>query len=182
MIDDVSSTGQVVWFTGLSGAGKSTLSFALERELAQLGFDAEMLDGDELRQGLCRDLGFSTGDRLENVRRIAHVAKLLARNGRIVLVAVISPYQQGRDMARSILPSMIEVFVDAPLATCEERDPKRLYEMARCGLIKNFTGIDSPYEIPVCPDVICRTDEESIAQSMSKVRDLVVARVGLVEV
>jgi adenylylsulfate kinase len=162
-------SGQIVWFTGLSGSGKSTLCNALAEELRRQRRNVQILDGDELRQGLCCNLGFSLSDRAENVRRIAHVARLLSLGGTTVLIAVISPFQTFRDTARSILPDMLEVFVDAPLATCEMRDPKGNYKKARAGMLKNFTGIDSPYETPSAPDVICRTDQETIALSMSKV-------------
>jgi adenylyl-sulfate kinase len=123
--------GQIVWFTGLSGSGKSTLSNSLAEELRRQKRNVQILDGDELRQGLCSNLGFSAGDRAENVRRVAHVARLLSLGGTTVLIAVISPFQAFRDAARSILPDMLEVLVDAPLATCEMRDPKGQYKKAK---------------------------------------------------
>jgi len=160
---------QVFWFTGLSGSGKSTLCSTISAGLEKRGKRVRVLDGDELRQGLCSNLGFSYKDRLENVRRTAHAAKLLSVDGTIVLVAVISPSAEGRDLARSILPSMAEVFVNAPLSVCESRDPKGLYRKARAGLLANLTGIDSPYEMPLAPDITCYTDRETIAESADKV-------------
>ena len=171
--------GQVIWFTGLSGSGKSTICRALATELRQHGVSVQILDGDELRRGLCSDLTFTVEDRLENVRRVAHAARLLMLEFSVVLVAVISPFRVGRDLARSILPEMIEVYVDAPLATCERRDPKHLYKRARSGLILNFTGIDSPYEVPLTPDLICYTDHETISESTHKVMKEAVKRLGL---
>lgn len=169
-------SGQVVWFTGLSASGKSTLCAAVAAELSELDVRVEVLDGDELRKGLCSDLGFSFEDRVENIRRIAHIAELFNRNGSIVLVATISPFQVCRSTARSILPQMIEVFVDAPLPVCEARDPKCLYKKARAGLLAHFTGIDSPFEPPSMPDITCHTHLETIAQSTSKVMVELISR------
>jgi adenylylsulfate kinase len=162
----------VLWFTGFSGSGKSTLCRMLAAGLHDDGYPVWILDGDALRKGLCSDLGFEMNDRMENVRRIAHVAKLMSDQGAIVLVAVICPLESMRQIVRSILPGLIHVFVDAPLEVCERRDPKGLYKKARAGLLRGFTGIDSPFEPPMMPDVICRTAQESILESTAKVRQL----------
>lgn len=145
----------VLWFTGLSGAGKSTVAGALESQLAELGHHTYLLDGDNVRYGLCRDLGFSAQDRRENIRRIGELAKLMADAGLIVLSAFISPHRAERQMVRDLLPEgeFIEVFVNAPLEVCEKRDPKGLYKKARAGEISNFTGIDSEYEAPLSPEI-----------------------------
>ncbi len=163
---------RVVWFTGMSGAGKSTLCKSVAAVLHARGVSTRILDGDDLRSGLCADLGFTLEDRRENVRRVAHAAGLIAQDGPLVLVALISPLHEGRQFARSILSLMTEVFVDAPLAVCEARDPKGLYQKARGGMIKAFTGIDSPYERPQSPDVICRTDLETVEESTTKITDV----------
>lgn len=150
--------GKVFWFTGLSSSGKSTIANATEHKLHELGYKTMVLDGDNIRMGLCKDLGFSPQDRSENIRRISEVAKLFAESGTIVLTAFISPYREDREMARSIIgPDFIEIFVDTPLDVCEARDPKGLYKKARAGEIKGFTGIDSPYEAPLRPDMIIDT-------------------------
>lgn len=162
-------SGVTVWFTGLSSAGKSTLSRAIAEELQARGYRVQLLDGDELRQNLTRDLGFSKADRDENIRRIAFVAQLLTRHHVIVLVAVISPYAAARQMARQMIGNFVEVYVNAPLSLCEQRDVKGLYQKARAGLIPQFTGIDDPYEPPMAPEVECRTDQENITESMHKV-------------
>ena len=162
-------SGLTVWFTGLSGAGKTTICRYVQMELATRDMVVEVLDGDVVRTHLCKDLGFSEADRKENIRRIAHVAKLLTHHGKIVLVAAISPYRTGREEARSIIGNFIEVYVNAPLAVCEQRDPKGLYHKARIGMIHGFTGIDDPYEVPLSPDVECLTGEESPQQSAGKV-------------
>lgn len=145
----------VLWFTGLSGAGKSTLAGALEQALAAEGKHTYLLDGDNVRHGLCCDLGFDDAARQENIRRVGEVAKLMVDAGLIVLTAFISPFRAERALVRSLLGSdeFIEVFVDAPLAVCEERDPKGLYKKARAGEIRNFTGIDSAYEAPESPEI-----------------------------
>ncbi|ATM97108.1 adenylylsulfate kinase [Yersinia frederiksenii] len=147
--------GVVVWFTGLSGSGKSTLAGALEQALFAQGVSTYLLDGDNVRHGLCRDLGFSDADRRENIRRVGEVAKLMVDAGLVVLTAFISPHRAERQMVRDMLVSgqFIEVFVDTPLAICEARDPKGLYKKARAGELKNFTGIDSVYEAPEHPDI-----------------------------
>jgi bifunctional enzyme CysN/CysC len=139
-----------LWFTGLSGSGKSTLANLLEQRLHDMGRHTYVLDGDNIRQGLNRDLGFADADRVENIRRVAEVARLMVDAGLITIVAFISPFRSERQMARNLfgLGEFIEVFVDAPLEVCEQRDPKGLYRKARAGQIKNFTGIDSAYEVP----------------------------------
>ena len=160
---------QIVWFTGLSGAGKTTLCRAVAHELTQRGYKNQILDGDEMRRTLCADLGYSEADRTENIRRIAHAAGVVAHSGAIALVAAISPLRAMRQAARQAAPLFCEVFVDAPLATCEARDVKGLYKQARAGHIANFTGIDAPYEAPLDPDVICRTSVETVEESTAKV-------------
>lgn len=142
--------GVLLWFTGLSGSGKSTLAGALEQSLYQLGVSTYLLDGDNVRHGLCRDLGFSDDDREENIRRVGEVAALMVDAGLVVLSAFISPHQAERRMVRGMLGEgrFIEVFVDTPLAICESRDPKGLYKKARAGELRNFTGIDAVYEAP----------------------------------
>ena len=145
----------VVWFTGLSGSGKSTIANALERRLHALGRHSYLLDGDNVRHGLNRDLGFTDADRVENIRRVAEVARLMADAGLIVLVAFISPFRAERDMARGLMEpgEFVEVFVHTPLEIAETRDPKGLYRKARRGELPNFTGIDSPYEEPIHPEL-----------------------------
>ncbi|MEN8719302.1 MAG: adenylyl-sulfate kinase [Oceanococcaceae bacterium] len=149
----------ILWFTGLSGSGKSTIANALEVELLRRGAFSYLLDGDNVRHGLCKDLGFTDADRVENIRRIGEVAKLFVDAGLIVLTAFISPFRADRDMVRALVPAgqFIEIFVDTDLAVCEERDPKGLYKKARAGQIPHFTGIDSPYEAPEAPDLVLRT-------------------------
>jgi len=145
----------VIWFTGLSGAGKSTLAGALEQALAAAGKHTYLLDGDNVRHGLCGDLGFDDAARQENIRRVGEVAKLMVDAGLIVLTAFISPFRAERDLVRNLVGEgeFVEVFVDVPLAVCEERDPKGLYKKARAGEIRNFTGIDSAYEAPENPEI-----------------------------
>jgi bifunctional enzyme CysN/CysC len=168
--------GAIIWLTGLSGSGKSTLSAALEQELFRLGVLPVVLDGDVLRTGLCRGLGFSPEDRKENMRRAAEAALLLAETGAVVVTALISPFREDRriaaDRARERGIAFAEVFVNAPLAECERRDPKSLYKQARAGQLPSFTGIDSPYEPPTAPDLELRTDRESIEQSVEKLTHL----------
>ena len=156
-----------VWFTGLSGAGKSTLAYALEQRLHNQGLVSFVLDGDNLRHRLNRDLGFSPADRTENIRRVAEVAALMNEAGLIVFAALISPFHEDRAMARSIIGSsrFIEVHVRTPLQVCEQRDPKGLYDKARAGLIPQFTGISAPYETPLAPDVCIDTTESSLHEA-----------------
>ncbi|NWA63869.1 adenylyl-sulfate kinase [Pantoea sp. B9002] len=147
--------GVVLWFTGLSGSGKSTVAGVLEQALHRAGVNTYLLDGDNVRHGLCRDLGFSDDDRKENIRRVGEVAKLMVDAGLVVLTAFISPHRAERNMVRDLLAEgqFIEVFVDTPLAVCEARDPKGLYKKARAGELRNFTGIDSVYEAPDAPEI-----------------------------
>jgi len=156
----------LLWFTGLSGSGKSTIANALDVALHERGYHTFLLDGDNVRHGLCSDLGFSDEDRVENIRRIGEVSKLFADSGLIVLSAFISPFVSDRRMVRKLFPAgeFIEVFMDTPLDTCEERDPKGLYKKARAGEIKRFTGIDSPYEAPPHPEVRLDTSTMSVDQ------------------
>jgi adenylyl-sulfate kinase len=167
-----------VWLTGLSSAGKSTLSRAVYERLRVRGRRVELLDGDEVRQQLSRGLGFSKEDRNENVRRIGFVAEMLARHGVIVIVAAISPYREARDELRSRSSKFLEVYVNASLKVCEERDVKGLYRKARSGEIPRFTGIDDPYEPPLSPDVECRTDRETIVESAKKIVDAIEVRLS----
>jgi adenylyl-sulfate kinase len=154
----------LLWFTGLSGSGKSTIANALDVALYQRGYHTFLLDGDNVRHGLCRDLGFSDEDRVENIRRIGEISKLFADAGLIVLSAFISPFASDRRMVRNLFPAgeFIEVYLDTPLETCEARDPKGLYEKARQGEIRHFTGIDSPYEAPSHPEVRLDTSVMSV--------------------
>ncbi|MGH8152329.1 MAG: adenylyl-sulfate kinase, partial [Rhodanobacteraceae bacterium] len=160
-----------LWFTGLSGAGKSTIANLVERRLLADGFHTILLDGDNVRHGLNRDLGFTDADRVENIRRVAEVAKLMMDAGLIVLVSFISPFRAERQMARDLIGEggFMEVFVDAPLAVCEGRDVKGLYAKARAGKIANFTGIGSPYEAPERPEMHLHSDQGSAADSASEV-------------
>ncbi len=161
--------GVTVWFTGLSGSGKTTISKAVAENLQSRGCKLEVLDGDIVRQNLTKGLGFSKEDRDENIRRIGFVSHLLTRNGVIVLVSAISPYRDIRGEVRQRIGDFVEVYVNAPLEVCEERDVKGLYERARAGQIKGFTGIDDPYEAPENPEIECRTDLEELTESVEKV-------------
>jgi bifunctional enzyme CysN/CysC len=162
----------LLWFTGLSGAGKSTIANNLEKKLHGLGKRTFVLDGDNIRHGLNRDLGFTEADRVENIRRVAEVAKLFVEAGLITMVAFISPFRAEREMARELVgpDEFIEVFVDTPLKTCEERDPKGLYKKARRGELRNFTGLDSPYELPSNPDLIL----DAVNNSASDLADYII--------
>jgi len=161
---------KVIWFTGLSGSGKSTIANTLEKELHAQGKRTYILDGDNVRQGLNKDLGFTDADRVENIRRVAEVAKLMMDAGLIVMAAFISPFGAERQMARELIgeDNFIEVFVDTPLAVCEQRDPKGLYKKARSGQLPNMTGISSPYEPPARPDLVINSTiisaEDAVAQ------------------
>ncbi|MGG6294666.1 adenylyl-sulfate kinase [Leptolyngbya sp. AN02str] len=161
--------GVTVWFTGLSGAGKTTIRMAVEQQLRDRGLKVEVLDGDIVRQYLTKGLGFSKEDRDENIRRIGFVSQLLTRNGVIVLVSAISPYRSTRDEVRTSIGNFVEVFVNAPLSVCEQRDVKGLYKKARAGEIKQFTGIDDPYEPPLNPEVECKTDQMSLEECVDSV-------------
>lgn len=164
------TTGCIAWLTGLSAAGKTTLANALAAALAGSGVRHKVLDGDQLRATICRDLGFSRADREENVRRIYQLAVDKALQGTVVIVAAIAPYRSLRDALRGSAPvPFLEVFVDAPLEVCEQRDPKGLYKRARRGELKGLTGIDDPYEAPLKPDAHCRTEIESIEESCARV-------------
>lgn len=162
---------RVIWFTGLSASGKSTIAGALEQILTQQGYHTYLLDGDNVRHGLCKDLGFSDEDRKENIRRVGEVAKLNADAGLISLAAFISPFRSDRRIVRNILNEgeFIEVFVDASLEVCKARDPKGLYEKAIRGEIKQFTGIDSPYEAPENPEIHIKAGEVSVAEAVNQI-------------
>jgi adenylyl-sulfate kinase len=163
------SKGFVVWLTGLSGAGKSTIANRLHAELLERGRQSELLDGDEMRKHLTKGLGFSKEDRDTNIRRIGYVAKLLARNGAVAITAAISPYREVRDELRAQIPGFVEVYVKCDIETLTERDPKGLYKKALAGEIKNFTGVNDPYEEPLHPNVVCDTARETIEESVAKV-------------
>lgn len=165
--------GLVVWLTGLSGAGKSTVATELERELFNLGKQAYVLDGDNVRHGLCSDLAFSPQDRRENIRRVGEVAKLFADAGMICITAFISPYRSDRELVRNMAldGQFIEVYVNAPLDICEQRDPKGLYAKARANEVKEFTGISAPYEPPASPELELRTDQLSVSDAVTKILD-----------
>ncbi len=172
--------GAVVWLTGLSGAGKSTIAQALERELCQRAMQTDVLDGDNSRHGLNSNLGFSPEDRVENIRRVSEVAKLMADAGTVVITAFISPYRMDRRRAREIAlegnAEFIEVFVDAPLEVCETRDPKSLYKKARAGEIRDFTGIDAPYQAPEDPEIVVHTDQQTVDESVTTVLEQLLPR------
>ncbi len=172
--------GAVVWLTGLSGAGKSTIAQALERELFQRAMQTYVLDGDNIRHGLNSNLGFSPEDRVENIRRVSEVAKLMADAGTVVITAFISPYRMDRRRAREIAlegnAEFIEVFVDAPLEVCETRDPKSLYKKARAGEIRDFTGIDAPYQAPEDPEIVVHTDQQTVDESVTTVLEQLLPR------
>ena len=161
----------VLWFTGLSGSGKSTLAHALEEKLFNMDFRTFVLDGDNVRHGLNSNLDFSETDRSENIRRISEVSKLMLEAGLIVMTAFISPFRKDRAEARALITNdnFIEIYCKASLETCEKRDVKGLYKRARAGEIKNYTGIDSPYEAPVNPELIINTDQETLDYSVSKI-------------
>jgi bifunctional enzyme CysN/CysC len=164
-----------VWFTGLSGSGKSTIANVLEQRLHQRGVLTYILDGDNVRQGLNRDLGFTDADRVENIRRTAEVAKLLLDAGAVVITAFISPFRSERDMARQLFEpgEFIEVHLDVPLEVVEQRDPKGLYRKVRSGELPHFTGIDSPYEAPQTPELKLDTDALSVEESVERILALI---------
>ena len=171
--DILRQKGATIWFTGLSGSGKSTIAVALERALFERGKLSYRLDGDNVRLGINKNLGFSEEDRKENIRRIGEIAKLFGDAGTISLSSFISPYKSDRDEVRRLHEAanltFVEVFVDCPLGEAERRDPKGLYKKARAGEIKNFTGIDDPYEAPVDPELHLRTDELSVEEEVSEI-------------
>ncbi len=162
----------VLWFTGLSGSGKSTLADAVSRRLKRRGLRVERLDGDTVRS-VFPQTGFDRASRNEHIRRIGYLASILERNGIIVIASFISPYRESRDFVRSQCKRFVEVFVDAPMEVCEERDVKGLYKKARNGEIANFTGIDDPYEAPSKPELIIRTDEESVQKSTNEIMQFI---------
>lgn len=171
----------IIWLTGLSGSGKSTIANQLEQELFNLGKKTYLLDGDNVRMGLCKDLGFSEEDRNENIRRIGEVAKLFVDSGTIVISAFVSPFKADRDQVRNLVQDgeFVEVFVNCPLEVCAQRDVKGLYAKARAGEIKNFTGISSPFEIPENPEIEVRTDQEELKDSVQKILNLLVEKIKL---
>jgi adenylylsulfate kinase len=169
--------GATLWFTGLSGSGKSTVARAVEAQLIAHKTHVYTLDGDNVRHGLCSDLGFSPADRVENIRRIGEVCKLFTDAGTLALAAFVSPYRADRDRVRTMLGGdFIEVYVAADLAVCESRDPKGLYKKARAGAIQDFTGISAPYEAPEQPEITLRTDLESVEASARRVLDYLAQR------
>lgn len=169
--------GGVIWLTGLSGSGKSTLAFTLEKHLFDQGYQVFVLDGDNVRHGLCGDLNFGEGDRRENIRRVGEVAGLFSRAGVLAIAAFISPYHEERQMARDIAgEGFLEVHVAAPLDVCEQRDPKGLYKKARAGEIKDFTGIDAPYEEPRTPDIRLDTGNATVEDCTAQLTDLIKER------
>jgi adenylylsulfate kinase len=168
--------GKILWFTGFSGAGKSTIAHALEDKLHDYAVRTYVLDGDNIRQGLCKDLGFSNEDRVENIRRIGEVSKLMMDAGLIVMTAFISPFRRDRRIVRDLVKEgdFIEIFCDTPLNVCETRDVKGLYKKARNGDITEFTGISSPYEKPDNPEIVLTTDIHSIDECVEKVLNYLV--------
>lgn len=184
--------GMTIWFTGLSASGKSTVATALEQHLLHLGLAAYRLDGDNVRFGLNKDLGFSEADRNENIRRIAEVAKLFADSSTIALTSFISPYKADRQKAREIHAAkaegssdepipFIEVYVDVPIEVAEQRDPKGLYKKARAGQIKEFTGISAPYEAPDSPEIVIKTHEKSVEECVTQIVEWLQAK-GFIDV
>lgn len=178
--ESLGHAGATIWFTGLPAAGKSTIAAALEERLVTSGRPAFMLDGDNLRHGLNGDLGFNEAARSENVRRTAHVARLLAESGTLAIVSLVSPYAQDREAAASLhadadLP-FLEIFVDAPLRLCEERDPKGLYARARAGKLAGLTGVDAPYETPLNPTLTLHSGEESVESAIERVIEALSSR------
>ncbi len=163
--------GVLIWLTGLSGSGKSTVATALEQKLFEKGSQVYILDGDNVRHGLNEDLGFSAEERSENIRRIGEVAKLFVNAGVITITSFISPFQKDRDKVRNLLPEyrFLETYVKAPLEICEQRDPKGLYKKARKGDIKDFTGIDSPYEAPKAPEIIVETFKYTVEDNVNEI-------------
>lgn len=169
---------KVIWFLGLSGAGKSELALLLEKKLYEKGFLTQVLDGDNLRSGLNNNLGFSEADRKENIRRAAEVAKILMNCGIIVIASFISPTNEIQKLVRDIVgEDFIEIFLDCPLEVCEQRDVKGLYAKARAGLIKNFTGIDSPFEKPLNPDLVLYTHLQSKEECLEQILDLILPKI-----
>lgn len=174
--------GAIIWFTGLSGAGKSTLAHAVEEELYQRGCRTFVLDGDNVRHGLCGDLGFSAKDRIENIRRIGEIAKLFMEAGMIVMTAFISPFRADRERVRGMVGhgDFIEIYCDSPIEVCEQRDVKGIYRKARAGQIADFTGISSPYEIPENPELAVSTGTAKLDACVKQVIDEMMQR-GIIE-
>ncbi len=162
-------TGFTIWFTGLSGAGKSTLSEAIERRLRAIGRNVEILDGDVVRTHLSKGLGFSREDRDTNIKRIAFVCNLLTRNGVICISAAIAPYREAREWARQEIGNFVEIYVKCPIDVCRQRDVKGLYKLVDEGKIKNFTGVDDPYEEPEHPELVVETSNETIEESVDRI-------------
>lgn len=171
-------TPAVLWFTGLSGSGKSTLTQAINKELLKVGVNSSILDGDALREDLCKDLGFSVADRQENIRRAGATARLLVDSGVFTLAALITPFQQDRKALRRRFRkgTYFEVYCDSPLKICEQRDKKGLYQQARSGNLANFTGISSPYEIPQEPDLVLNTGSDTVSSCVENVMDFLIAK------
>jgi adenylyl-sulfate kinase len=176
--------GMAIWFTGLSGSGKSTLANGLEQELFRSGYKTFILDGDNLRSGLCRDLGFADDDRSENIRRVAEVAKLMIDSGIIVLAAFVTPFEKDRELVAKLLgdEDLVSIYVDCPLNICELRDVKGLYKKARSGELKNFTGINSPFEVPQRTDLTLRTAEFSKESLVQDILNYIKPRIELKQV
>lgn len=169
MAEKMSQKGFTLWFTGLSGSGKSTIAERVALKLERKGIPVEILDGDVVRTHLSKGLGFSREDRDENIKRVGFVCQLLSRHGVAVIASVISPYREARDHNRQKIKNFVEVYTRCPVEVCEERDLKGLYQKARAGEIKGFTGVDDPYEPPLSPEVTCKTDVESVEESVEKV-------------
>ena len=176
---NLSQHAKILWFTGLSGSGKSTIANGVELALNEQGFKTYLLDGDNVRLGLNNDLGFSDKDRVENIRRIREVAKLMLDAGLIVLCAFVSPFRKDRDALREVVneEDFVEIFVNCPLEVCEERDVKGLYKKARAGLIKDFTGISSAFEAPINPEIILNTKELSLEKCVEKILSLLLQKI-----
>jgi adenylylsulfate kinase len=173
------TTTPVIWMTGLPGAGKTTIANAMVAELKSANRKAIVLDGDTVREGLCADLGFSDTDRVENVRRLAHVARLFQREGYTVVVATISPLEQQRELARAIIgPTFLEVFIATPLATCQQRDPKGMYAKARNGQLTGFTGVSAEYQAPVEPDLTIDTSGRAVQECVSSLIGAIASKRG----
>lgn len=166
----------VLWFTGLSGSGKSTLAHAVEDYLYRMGISTFVLDGDNVRHGLCSDLGFSDANRVENIRRVGELAKLMTEAGIVILTAFISPFKSDRNIARNLVPNgdFIEIYCKCPIEICELRDVKGFYKKARLGEISSFTGIESPYEEPVQPELVVDTNEKTLDESVQSVINLLI--------
>lgn len=169
VVQSLHPPGRILWFTGLSGSGKTTLAKAIYQKLIGYQIRCEILDGDEMRRTVCQDLGFSSQDRNKNIQRIAYVAKLLSSHGIWVLVPVITPYQSQRRWVKQALTSVVEIYTQAPLSICEQRDVKGLYKKARAGEIEKFTGISDRFDIPDAPDLIVKTAEQSLSDSVDHI-------------